>query len=125
MVDIAIPGNDDAMRAIELVLKEIGDAVIEGKSGRQTREETDKGDNNNRRGERGGRRRTTSAMAEEAAAAEKPQPIEEPAAADVPAASVFERYWLIDNLKRAVERPLSLFLRGMALELLVISIFRG
>src|SRR4029078_7709915 len=32
-VDIAIPGNDDAMRAIELVLKEIGDSVVEGKAG--------------------------------------------------------------------------------------------
>ncbi len=93
-VDIAIPGNDDAMRAIELILKEVGDAVIEGKAGRQTREETDKGDGGNRRGgsDRGARRRPTSVQAEqEAASAEKPQPIEEPAAAAVteaPAASV-------------------------------------
>src|ERR1051325_3380953 len=71
-VDIAIPGNDDAMRAIELVLKEIGDSVIEGKAGRQAKEETDKGDQPRR--ERSGRRRPTSVQAEEAAAAEKPQP---------------------------------------------------
>ena len=30
MVDIAIPGNDDAMRAIELVIKTLADAVAEG-----------------------------------------------------------------------------------------------
>src|SRR6185369_9359622 len=43
VVDIAIPGNDDAMRAIELILKEVGDAVVEGKTGRNTREDADKG----------------------------------------------------------------------------------
>ena len=81
-VDIAIPGNDDAMRAIELILKEVGDAVIEGKAGRTAKEE-DKGGNEGGRRERGGRRRqTTSVQAEEeVAAAEKPQPIEEHAAA--------------------------------------------
>jgi small subunit ribosomal protein S2 len=84
VVDIAIPGNDDAMRAIELILKEVGDAVVEGKAGRQA--DADKGDRNEgRRGDRGGRRRPTSVVAEEAAAAEKPQ-AEEPAAA--PAATV-------------------------------------
>jgi small subunit ribosomal protein S2 len=30
MVDIAIPGNDDAMRAIELVIRTLADAVAEG-----------------------------------------------------------------------------------------------
>ena len=34
VVDIPIPGNDDAMRAIELVLTQLVDAVLEGKSGR-------------------------------------------------------------------------------------------
>ena len=38
-MDIAIPGNDDAMRAIELILKELGDAVIEAKAGRQAAKE--------------------------------------------------------------------------------------
>jgi len=78
-VDIAIPGNDDAMRAIELVLKEIGDAIVEAKAGRQTREETDKGggEGGGRR-DRGGRRRPTSVQAEEAAAAEKPEPAAKP-----------------------------------------------
>src|SRR3954463_16014463 len=40
LIDLPIPGNDDAMRAIELILKEIAEAVIEGKSGRGV----DKGD---------------------------------------------------------------------------------
>src|SRR3982751_2272367 len=34
LIDLPIPGNDDAMRAIELILKEIAESVIEGKSGR-------------------------------------------------------------------------------------------
>src|ERR1700733_11199175 len=33
LIDLPIPGNDDAMRAIEIILKEMADAVIEGKSG--------------------------------------------------------------------------------------------
>jgi small subunit ribosomal protein S2 len=34
LIDLPIPGNDDAMRAIEMILKEMADAVIEGKTGR-------------------------------------------------------------------------------------------
>jgi small subunit ribosomal protein S2 len=34
LIDLPIPGNDDAMRAIELVLHEIADGVIEGKQGK-------------------------------------------------------------------------------------------
>src|SRR5689334_3198427 len=34
LIDLPIPGNDDAMRAIELVVKELADAVIEGKTSR-------------------------------------------------------------------------------------------
>src|SRR3954462_6539425 len=37
LIDLPIPGNDDAMRAIELVMKELAEAVIEGKT---TRPET-------------------------------------------------------------------------------------
>jgi small subunit ribosomal protein S2 len=33
-VDLAIPGNDDAMKAIDLVVTQLTDAVMEGKSGR-------------------------------------------------------------------------------------------
>src|SRR5438477_2543504 len=34
MIDLPIPGNDDAMRAIEVIVHELADAVIEGKAGR-------------------------------------------------------------------------------------------
>jgi small subunit ribosomal protein S2 len=34
LIDLPIPGNDDAMRAIEIILKELADAVIDGKTGR-------------------------------------------------------------------------------------------
>jgi small subunit ribosomal protein S2 len=34
LIDLPIPGNDDAMRAIEMILKELADAVIDGKTGR-------------------------------------------------------------------------------------------
>ncbi len=90
-VDIAIPGNDDAMRAIELVLKEITAAVIEGKAGRVAKEDQNRGE----RGERGGRpdrgdnrrRRPTSAMAPdelaEKAGEQPAAPTAEPAAEPV------------------------------------------
>src|SRR5437762_6716044 len=34
LIDLPIPGNDDAMRAVELIMKELADSVIEGKTGR-------------------------------------------------------------------------------------------
>lgn len=34
LIDLPIPGNDDAMRAIEVIMKELADAVIDGKQGR-------------------------------------------------------------------------------------------
>jgi small subunit ribosomal protein S2 len=34
LIDLPIPGNDDAMRAIEIIMHELAEAVIEGKSGR-------------------------------------------------------------------------------------------
>lgn len=42
LVDIAIPANDDALRAIDLILKEIAQAVLDGKSGRVAKEEMDR-----------------------------------------------------------------------------------
>jgi small subunit ribosomal protein S2 len=38
LIDLPLPGNDDAMKAIELIMKELCDAAIEGKQGRQTKE---------------------------------------------------------------------------------------
>lgn len=34
LIDLPIPGNDDAMRAIEIICKELADSAIEGKTGR-------------------------------------------------------------------------------------------
>ena len=34
LIDLPIPGNDDAMRAIDIILKELADAAIDGKTGR-------------------------------------------------------------------------------------------
>jgi small subunit ribosomal protein S2 len=34
LIDLPIPGNDDAMRAIDLICKHMGDAIAEGKAGR-------------------------------------------------------------------------------------------
>ena len=34
LIDLPIPGNDDAMKAIEVIVRELADSVIEGKSGR-------------------------------------------------------------------------------------------
>lgn len=52
VVDIAIPGNDDAMRGIELIMRELADAVEEGKKARPEPTESAEG-----RGEGGGQRR--------------------------------------------------------------------
>jgi small subunit ribosomal protein S2 len=35
LIDLPIPGNDDAMRAIEIIVKELADSVIDGKTGRE------------------------------------------------------------------------------------------
>jgi small subunit ribosomal protein S2 len=34
LIDLPIPGNDDAMRAVDIIIKELADSVIEGKTGR-------------------------------------------------------------------------------------------
>ena len=34
LIDLPIPGNDDAMRAVDLIVKELADSVIDGKTGR-------------------------------------------------------------------------------------------
>ncbi|HUB25236.1 MAG TPA: 30S ribosomal protein S2 [Tepidisphaeraceae bacterium] len=43
MIDLPIPGNDDAMRAIEIIMKELADSVIEGKSVRPESKGEDQG----------------------------------------------------------------------------------
>ena len=39
LIDLPIPGNDDAMRAIEIILHEIADGIIDGKQGRVEKSE--------------------------------------------------------------------------------------
>jgi small subunit ribosomal protein S2 len=34
LIDLPIPGNDDAMRAIEIICQQLADSIIEGKTGR-------------------------------------------------------------------------------------------
>ena len=55
LIDLPIPGNDDAMRAIEIIMKEMADAIIEGKTGRADQ----KGIDNEGQPGTPGRRRST------------------------------------------------------------------
>jgi small subunit ribosomal protein S2 len=43
LIDLPIPGNDDAMRAVEIILHELADAIIEGKTGRSEAKGEDAG----------------------------------------------------------------------------------
>jgi len=74
--DLPIPGNDDAMRAIELVLTLLADSVEEGRRGRsQRKEEASGGD------DRGPRRRTSRPTTARSAGAEDESAREAAAAA--------------------------------------------
>ena len=48
-IDLPIPGNDDAMRAIALIVSQLADAAIEGKQGRTTQDNRPAGDDQTRR----------------------------------------------------------------------------
>lgn len=80
LIDLPIPGNDDAMRAIELIVHELADAVIEGKSVRP-----DKGEAETSPEAAPARRRSARAMfrsdEEQAAIPTAPAPADAPAAA--------------------------------------------
>ncbi|HTV47433.1 MAG TPA: 30S ribosomal protein S2 [Phycisphaerae bacterium] len=71
VVDIAIPANDDALRGIDLIMREISAAVLEGKSGRVAREEQDKAQRSARGDRPERRRRPTSVQAQDQLGAEK------------------------------------------------------
>ena len=85
VIDLPIPGNDDAMRAIEIILHEMADGIIEGKSGR-TKQDDEQG---------GARRRSPRSQfraegkdGKDAPAGDEPvaaaaTPVEAPAAANV------------------------------------------
>ncbi len=77
LIDLPVPGNDDAMRAVEIILHELADSVIEGK---QTRPE--KGEEANAAAAAPRRRSTRASFrADEGAVA----PVQSPDAASVPA----------------------------------------
>src|SRR5882757_9317678 len=52
LIDLPIPGNDDAMRAIELIVKELADAVIDGKQGRADKADSPEAGQPRRRSQR-------------------------------------------------------------------------
>lgn len=78
--DVIIPGNDDAMRALELIVTQIADAAEEGKRSRQAPppEAEQSGDQSPRRS----RRMSATAAAEIAAAAQQATESVPPDAAD-------------------------------------------
>jgi small subunit ribosomal protein S2 len=68
LIDLPIPGNDDAMRAVEIILHELADSVIEGKTGRsETKGEDTQQQQPRRRSSR------VTARAEDAGAIEEPR----------------------------------------------------
>jgi small subunit ribosomal protein S2 len=86
LVDIPIPGNDDAMRAIELVVKELSESIAAGLGTRQKAgEEVDQPSGPRRRSRRATARAgeavaTEAAPAEESPAAPPPTPPTDPGA---------------------------------------------
>ena len=83
--DIIIPGNDDAMRAIELMVTQLADAVEEGMRGRPIPTESGADQSQGASKPRRSRRMTTSQMAEAAVAGDEAQVPEHAGAAAGPA----------------------------------------
>lgn len=100
MVDLPVPGNDDSMRSIELVVKRLADTIIEGRAAAPAvpapRGDADGGRRGERRGDRRGGRGPVSRAADssesggggEAPAdepsAQAPEPTPEPASEAAP-----------------------------------------
>jgi len=84
-VDIPIPGNDDAMRAIELVLGALGDAVEEGKRGRPEEAGREGAAPGGGRGARPSRRSTRATARSDGEAAPAPEAAGAPVATEAPA----------------------------------------
>src|SRR5438105_2654525 len=78
LIDLPIPGNDDAMRAIELVVKELADSVIDGKTTRPEAKGEEVGPGPRRRSSRSQfRAEEPGRVGEETPAAETPVPVEQ------------------------------------------------
>jgi small subunit ribosomal protein S2 len=73
LIDLPIPGNDDAMRAIEIIMHELAEAVIEGKTARP---EVKGEEQQPRRRSTRSQFRAEGAPAEEAPQGEAPAPVE-------------------------------------------------
>ena len=82
LIDIPIPGNDDAMRAIELIVKELGEAAAEAVAGRKDAD-AEQGDAAELR--RRSRRPTTARAEEPLEGEEKPTAAQTEAPAAAPA----------------------------------------
>lgn len=81
LIDLPIPANDDAMRAVEIILHELADSIIEGKQGRTDKPEDAAGPQAQQR-----RRSSRSQFrAEEGAPAAVPIPAPDSAEAPAPA----------------------------------------
>lgn len=87
MADIVIPGNDDSMRSIDVIVREIAEAIKQGKSGRAAAAEG--ADDEAAPSAPALRRRSSRSQfrAQETAAAISADDSEEPVSATVPAAS--------------------------------------
>jgi small subunit ribosomal protein S2 len=88
LIDLPIPGNDDAMRAVEIIMKELADSIIEGKTGRTEKSAEDAAGQPRRRSARSQFRAedAPAAPAAPAPAADAPAPTE-PAPAEQPVAA--------------------------------------
>ena len=91
LADIPIPGNDDSMRSIDVIMRELASAVQEGKSGRRAQsegrdDETSGGDDKQQQRRRSSRSQFRS---ERSASADAPPPpvAETPPSTDSPSAA--------------------------------------
>ena len=76
LIDLPIPGNDDAMRAVEIILKELADSVIEGKQGRTEKGEEPAGPAPRRRSVRASFRADEPRGPQSPESTEAPAPVE-------------------------------------------------
>ena len=89
MADIPIPGNDDSMRSIDVVVRELCKAIAEGKSNRTEQPAADDSDDQQQddqpRQRRGSRRPSRGEASASANAPAAPAPADAPAPAPAPA----------------------------------------
>ncbi len=78
LADIAIPGNDDSMRSIDVVVRELCAAIAEGKQQRQARPQSGEGDEAGASGERPRRSRRSQYRADDGGAS-MPEGVEDAA----------------------------------------------